>query len=414
MSPLIEPATFGGYSGRSDILDEPEQASLLRLTKLVEHVFRVPVAYMALLGSDPSVTARIGSGSAYWQYLRTYPLDAILAEPQLWRYSDEAPIAGFVHGDLRFAASVPLRSSDGLELGLLVIADVRDRPDFSQRDHEILFELAEVLSGKMELRMMASKAHESEVSMTESEYRFRNIANSAPVMIFYSAVDGGCAFVNQAWLGFTGRSLQEELGVGIEDMFHPDYREAVLRTYWDAFNERAPLMVQFPMRRQDGKYRWMELRGVPRFKANGVFTGYIGCCVDVTDQRAAILDFQKQVLCTKAVAEAVGASYLILDPEGRIEQVSPDSPPDIRGRFIWDGYDAAVTASAAIRDAIHRTASSREAVRIRTAYSRAGADPVELSWTFTPILSPGDELIALVATATVLTNRSPVSERSFP
>jgi PAS domain S-box-containing protein len=393
MSPPIEPAIFGGYSGRSDILDEPEQASLLRLTKLVEHVFRVPVAYMALLGSDPSVTTRIGSGSAYWQYLRTYPLDAILAEPQLWRYSDEAPVAGFVHGDLRFAASVPLRSSDGLELGLLVIADVRDRPDFSQNDHEILFELAEVLAGKMELRMMACKAHESEVSIKESEYRFRNIANSAPVMIFYSGVDGGCSFVNQAWLGFTGKRLEEELGDGFEDSFHPDYRESVLRTYWNAFQERKPLTMQFPMRRLDGEYRWMEVRGVPRYKANGVFTGYIGCFVDMTDQRSAILDLQKQVLCTKAVAQAVGASYLILDPEGRIEQMSPDCPLGVCGQFLWEGYDAAVTASAAIRDAIHRTASSRKPVRIRTSY------PMQLSWTFSPILSPCGELIALIATA---------------
>jgi hypothetical protein len=45
------------------LLKEPEQDHLLRLTRLVEHVFRLPVAYIALFGTDLEVVTRIGSGS---------------------------------------------------------------------------------------------------------------------------------------------------------------------------------------------------------------------------------------------------------------------------------------------------------------------------------------------------------------
>jgi hypothetical protein len=39
------------------------------------------------------------------------------------------------------------------------------------------------------------------------------------------------------------------------------------------------------MRRHDGEYRWMLARGMPRFRDDGAFAGYIACLVDVTDQR---------------------------------------------------------------------------------------------------------------------------------
>jgi hypothetical protein len=132
---------------------------------------------------------------------------------------------------------------------------------------------------------MALQARESECSLREAEYRFRNIANCAPVMIIYSEVDGGSSFVNKTYLEFTGRTFAEELGDGYADTFHPDHRERVMQTYWDAFQERRPVTLRFPMRRHDGEYRWIEARGMPRIQDDGKCAGYIGCLIDLTEQR---------------------------------------------------------------------------------------------------------------------------------
>lgn len=293
MSPISEPDPLCDVPDRQSILDEPEQAVLLRMTRLVEHVFRVPVAYIALLDTDLTVVTRIGSGSEHWQFLATYPLAELLAIPRWWPDLSGFPAAGFIGAEIKFAASAPLHSSEGLDLGLLVIADVRLRPDFSREDHETLAELAGVLSGKMELRMMACLARDMELSLQEAESRFRCIANAVPVSIVYHGVDGARSFVNDTFLEFTGRTPGEELGDGFADTYHPDYREAVVQAYWDAFQGRKPLAIEFPMRRHDGEYRWMLARGNPRFLANGTFAGYTGCFVDMTDQRAAILELQR-------------------------------------------------------------------------------------------------------------------------
>jgi PAS domain S-box-containing protein len=309
MSSKITSEQIEGHATNQSLLDEPDHEGLLRLAKLVEHLFHVPIAYMALLGPDLRVCTRIGSGSDYWANLSTFPLAVALAKPIVWPHaSGEA--AGFVNGKVKFAAAVPLRSSDGLELGLLVIADLKPRPDFSPQDHETLKELASVLAGKMELRLMACQARESERSIKEAERRFRSIANCAPVMIIYSGVDGGVSFVNEAWVEFTGRSFEEELGDGYADSLHPDDRERVEEEYWDAFQERKPLILRFRMRRRDGDYRMMESRGRPRILDDGSCAGYIGCFIDLTDQQLAILDLHMSKGTGDKIASATCGSGL--------------------------------------------------------------------------------------------------------
>jgi C4-dicarboxylate-specific signal transduction histidine kinase len=41
------------------------------------------------------------------------------------------------------------------------------------------------------------------------------------------------------------------------------------------------------LRRGDGEYRWVLCTGVPRFARGGVFAGYIGSDIDITDQKRA-------------------------------------------------------------------------------------------------------------------------------
>jgi PAS domain S-box-containing protein len=199
-------------------------------------------------------------------------------------FRDTGP--GSDYGGIRFAAAAPLRASDGLQLGALVIADVIPRPEFQQRYLDVLAELAGVLAGKMELRLMAHMTRESESAIREAEDRFRNIADAAPVMIIYSDADGGSSFVNKTWLAFTGRSLPDELGEGFEENFHPDHRNRVMHAYWSAFRERKPLKLEFPLRRYDGEYQWVESRGTPRFLDNGNYAGYISCFTELGQQAA--------------------------------------------------------------------------------------------------------------------------------
>jgi PAS domain S-box-containing protein len=267
-------------------LDETEEESLLRMTGLVERIFRVPIAYFALLGphtgAKTEVVGRIGSGSAYWKYLSTFPLDVAMTKALYWP-NGTGRVPGFDHGEVRFAAWAPLRSLDGFDFGLVVIADLRERPEFAGAEHRVLCELASILAGKMELRMMVCQMRDAELSQRESERRFEGIADLAPIMILSSGPDGAASFVNKQWLRFTGRAIEEELGEGYTESIHPEFRGKILDRYWQAFNDRAPMTMDFPMRRYDGVYCWMRGQGTPRFLDDGTFAGYMGCFIDVDE-----------------------------------------------------------------------------------------------------------------------------------
>ena len=131
------------------------------------------------------------------------------------------------------------------------------------------------------------RAKRAEAQLRESEERFRRVANTAPVMIWMSGTDRKCSYVNQTWLDFTGRPLEEELGDDWAGGLHPDDSDRCLRTYIEAFDRRASFELQYRLRRHDGEYRWTLDKGVPRFNPDGTFAGYIGSCIDITERKLA-------------------------------------------------------------------------------------------------------------------------------
>ncbi len=115
--------------------------------------------------------------------------------------------------------------------------------------------------------------------------RFRLLADHAPVMLWMSGLDGLCDFFNSTWLQFTGRTLAQERGNGWAEGVHADDFQDCMDRYLNAFVAREAFRMEYRLRRADGHYRWILDHGVPRHAPGGMFEGFIGSCIDITEMR---------------------------------------------------------------------------------------------------------------------------------
>jgi len=116
----------------------------------------------------------------------------------------------------------------------------------------------------------------------QGERFFKELADNAPVMIWRSGRDKLCDWFNKPWLDFVGRTMEQELGNGWAENVHPDDFERCLNIYVTSFDVRERFSMIYRLRRSDGVYREILDNGAP-FYRGGIFAGYFGSCIDVTD-----------------------------------------------------------------------------------------------------------------------------------
>ncbi len=106
-----------------------------------------------------------------------------------------------------------------------------------------------------------------------------------PTLIWRSGADGKRNYFNEAWLEFTGRPLEREIGSGWIRGVHPQDVDHVTSRYLNAFVKKSPFQIEYRLQHQNGKYRWVVDIGRPFDDWKGRFGGYIGTCVDIHDRR---------------------------------------------------------------------------------------------------------------------------------
>jgi PAS domain S-box-containing protein len=130
----------------------------------------------------------------------------------------------------------------------------------------------------------------AEERLRESEARFQEMADTAPVLIWMTGTDALCNYFNKPWLEFTGRTMEQEVQqdatTGWIKGVHPDDVQGCFDNFLPAFHARQPFRMEYRLRRADGEYRWLIESGIPRY-AGGEFAGYIGSNIDITELKHA-------------------------------------------------------------------------------------------------------------------------------
>lgn len=144
----------------------------------------------------------------------------------------------------------------------------------------------------------------AEEALRQSNERFRQMANAAPVFIWISDHTKSRVWFNHGWLEFTGRTLEQEHGFGWTHDLHEDDLARYLHSYGEEFDTRRQFSIEYRVRCADGSPRWLVERAVPLFEGPGAsFSGYIGCCVDNTEARQIQADREETLKAERAARE---------------------------------------------------------------------------------------------------------------
>jgi PAS domain S-box-containing protein len=169
-----------------------------------------------------------------------------------------------------------------------------------------------------EQRRLEEERATSRRALEESEARFRDLADSAPVLIWIAGPDGGCTWFNRGWLEFTGRGLAQELGDGWAEGVHPEDLPRCREIFEASLVRRAAFKMELRLRRFDGAYRWIVGSGKPRLDG-GAFAGYVGSAMDITERKES----EEELRRLAAAVDQAPASVEITDAAGCLVYVNP-------------------------------------------------------------------------------------------
>jgi PAS domain S-box-containing protein len=151
-------------------------------------------------------------------------------------------------------------------------------------------------------------------ALLESEKRFRELADNAPVMIWITDDRGNIEYANKAYLEYFRIEPAEIVGRKLKGRILPDDDESSSENFRVASATGQPFHAEGRVRRGDDEWRWVGTWAVPRSSESGRLPGMVGCSADITERKRA----EEQVRELVAIVESSDDAILGTTLDGTI------------------------------------------------------------------------------------------------
>ena len=197
--------------------------------------------------------------------------------------------------------------------------------EFSPHQRDLAVSIARQVGFSLE-RHRAERARSlAEQQVRESDDRFRQMAEDAPIMIWVADSQGRCLHLNQMLREFWGVNNLESFDWS--ETMHPEDREQIASGMTAARQSRTGARVKGRYKRHDGQYRVLETTAKPQFGADGRYEGMIGVNVDVTEREEA--DARKQLMINELNHRVKNTLAVVQSVARQTFKTLPTSRPEV-------------------------------------------------------------------------------------
>ena len=126
-----------------------------------------------------------------------------------------------------------------------------------------------------------------ENALRQTEERYRSLALASAQIVWTKNGNGQAVDDWPTWRAFTGQRADQIAGHGWASAVHPEDRERISEVFANASKNGSMYETEYRLRRRDGEYRVMAVRGVPVLEPGGGIREWVGSCADITERKRA-------------------------------------------------------------------------------------------------------------------------------
>lgn len=208
-----------------------------------------------------------------------------LSQYILWKedFSDKLPMEEFPIMYLM----TQQKSYKGRRLGMYhaktgaeMIFDVDGEPILDEKTGEFL-------GGLVIFHDVTEYARTITAQQVQNERQFEDITNMIPQMIWTTTPSGEHDYYSKRWYDYTGLTVEESLGSGWRNPFHPDDMELTAQRWQHCLATGQEYRTEYRCQEWTGEWRWMLGRALPMRDDKGTIVKWFGTCTDIHEQVVA-------------------------------------------------------------------------------------------------------------------------------
>lgn len=137
-----------------------------------------------------------------------------------------------------------------------------------------------------------NSAHQITMRLAQEQQRFKQWADSLPIVVWTADRSGNVNFVNQTLAALTGIAA-DQLAQSWLELLHPDDKHQLLSQWHHCVQTGDPYSAEFRIRRHDGTYIWHLAKAVAEYDHDGNIEKWLGSAmaIAVATKKPAIATF---------------------------------------------------------------------------------------------------------------------------